>query len=143
MTISIGVLAQRAGAKIQTIRYYEQIGLLPEPPRTYGGQRRYEQDSVKRLSFIRHARALGFSLDQIRALLELSDNPQSDCTGADSIAREHLIAVKAKINALNSLKRELIRMVEHCDGTDAAHCRVIETLANHDLCSSNRHGAIG
>jgi DNA-binding transcriptional MerR regulator len=143
MTIPIGVLAARTGAKVQTIRYYEQLGLMPEPPRTYGGQRRYEQDSVKRLTFIRHARALGFSLDQIRALLELSDNPQSDCTAADSIASEHLIAVKAKISALNSLKRELTRMVEHCDGTDAAHCRVIETLANHDLCSSTRHGAVG
>ncbi len=139
MTLSIGMLARRAGAKVQTIRYYEQIGLMSEPVRTYGGQRRYEEEAVKRLSFIRHARALGFSLDQIRNLLELADDPKRDCTAADSIAREHLAAVKAKIAALNSLKRELIRMVDCCDGTDTAHCRVIETLANHDLCASPNH----
>jgi Cu(I)-responsive transcriptional regulator len=142
MMISIGTLARRAGAKVQTIRYYEQIGLMAEPVRTYGGQRRYEEEAVKRLSFIRHARALGFSLDQIRNLLDLADDPQRDCTAADSIAREHLLAVKAKIAALNSLKRELTRMVDCCDGTDTAHCRVIETLANHDLCASDTHGAV-
>lgn len=142
MDIPIGVLARRTGAKVQTIRYYEQLGLMPEPARTFGGQRRYEAPAIKRLAFIRHARALGFSLDQIRTLLGLADNPASDCTAADSIAREHLLAVKAKIAALNSLKRELARMVDCCDGTDAASCRVIETLANHDLCSCATHEAV-
>ncbi|PHS25967.1 MAG: MerR family transcriptional regulator [Robiginitomaculum sp.] len=142
MDIPIGVLARRTGAKVQTIRYYEQIGLMDEPVRTYGGQRRYDEDAVKRLSFIRHARALGFSLEQISNLLALADNPQSDCSSADSIARAHLQTVKAKIAALNSLKRELARMVDHCDGTKTANCRVIETLANHDLCASQTHGEL-
>ena len=142
MNISIGTLATRTGSKVQTIRYYEQLGLMPEPDRTYGGQRRYEQAAIKRLSFIRHARALGFSLDQIRNLLDLADDPARDCASADSIAREHLAAVKAKIAALNSLKRELTRMVECCDGTVTAHCRVIETLANHNLCASTRHETV-
>ncbi len=142
MNISIGGLAGRTGAKVQTIRYYEQIALMPEPQRTHGGQRRYEAGAVKRLAFIRHARLLGFSLDQIRNLLDLADHPGRDCTSADSIAREHLGAVKAKIAALNSLKKELTRMVKTCSGTDAAHCLVIETLANHDLCSSANHGVV-
>ncbi len=142
MNISIGTLAKRAGAKVQTIRYYEQLGLMPVADRTTGGQRRYDEEAVKRLSFIRHARALGFSLEQIRTLLDLSDHPLADCTAADSIARAHLEAVKTKIAALNSLKRELTRMVECCDGTITAHCRVIETLANHDLCTSSAHGTV-
>ena len=139
MSISIGTLAKRTGAKVQTIRYYEQLGLMPVADRTYGGQRRYGEEAVKRLSFIRHARALGFSLDHIRNLLALADNPQSDCSSADSIARAHLHTVKAKIAALNSLKRELTRMIDHCDGTKTANCRVIETLANHGLCASDNH----
>jgi len=139
MPISIGVLAARTGARVQTIRYYEQIGLMPEPDRTQGGQRRYDAAHVKRLAFIRHARALGFSLQQIRTLLELADDPQRDCTGADSIAREHLRDVKARIKALHSLKKELTRMVETCDGASVSQCRVIETLADHSLCATPRH----
>ncbi len=139
MALSIGELARRTGAKVQTIRYYEQAGLMPEPERTRGGQRRYGDSHARRLAFIRHARALGFSLQQIRALLDLADHPEQDCTGADSIAREHLREVKARIAALQSLKRELTRMVEQCDGTSVSQCRVIETLADHTLCAAPRH----
>ncbi len=137
--LSIGALAARTGAKVQTIRYYEQAGLMPAPDRTNGGQRRYDESHVKRLAFIRHARALGFSLQQIGALLDLADHPDQDCTHADSIAREHLRDVKARISALQSLKKELTRMVDNCDGASVSQCRVIETLANHSLCAAPRH----
>ncbi len=77
--LSIGTLAKCTGTKVQTIRYYEQIGLLPEPGRTEGGQRRYSEGDLDRLAFIRHARLLGFTLDAIRELLDLSDNPARSC----------------------------------------------------------------
>ncbi len=139
MPISIGALAQKTGAKVQTIRYYEELGLIPAPDRTQGGQRRYDAHHISRLSFIRHARALGFSLAQVRDLLALADDPSRDCSAADSIARAHLRAVKAKIAALNSLKKELGRMVDQCTGKSTSECRVIETLANHDLCATDQH----
>ncbi len=77
--LAIGTLAKRTGTKVQTIRYYEQIGLLPEPGRTEGGQRRYGDEDLDRLAFIRHARQLGFTLEAIRELLDLSDNPSRSC----------------------------------------------------------------
>jgi DNA-binding transcriptional MerR regulator len=83
--LTIGSLGKKTGTKVQTVRYYEQIGLMPEPGRTEGGQRRYGDAEVDRLSFIRHARQLGFPLEAIRELLDLSDNPDRSCHEADSI----------------------------------------------------------
>lgn len=83
--LSIGTLAKRTGTKVQTIRYYEQIGLMPEPERTEGGQRRYGTQSHDRLAFIRHARQLGFSLEAIRELLDLSDSPEQSCAQIDAV----------------------------------------------------------
>ena len=88
--ISIGQLASRTGCKVQTIRYYEQIGLMPESLRTEGNQRRYGPDHVARLAFVRHSRELGFSLEAIRELLSLADAPERPCAGADAIARRQL-----------------------------------------------------
>ena len=85
--LTIGTLAKKTGTKVQTIRYYEQIGLLPEPGRSAGGQRRYGDSELDRLSFVRHARQLGFSLDAIRELLDLSDHPDKSCAEADAIAK--------------------------------------------------------
>ena len=129
--LTIGRLAREAGCKVQTIRYYEQVGLMPVPARTEGNQRRYGQRHVQRLAFIRHARELGFPLESVRELLGLSDDADRSCAAADAIAREHLVAVERRIARLTALKTELERMIEQCRGGRIAECRVIEVLADH------------
>ena len=89
--VSIGEAAAASGVKVPTIRYYEQIGLLPAPPRTEGNRRHYSGGDLRRLAFIRHARELGFEIDAIRALLVLADKPEQSCATADQIARAHLL----------------------------------------------------
>ena len=133
---TIGKLAKETGTKVNTIRYYEEIGMMPEPARTEGNQRRYQQQHVNRLAFIRHSRALGFSLDQIRSLLDLQDRPDHSCETADRIARENLAEVESRIARLQSLKSELTRMIDQCSHGTVADCRVVETLANHGLCET-------
>lgn len=131
---AIGEAAKRTGVKVPTIRFYEQEGLLPTPPRTDSGRRLYSDDDVRRLAFIRHARALGFDLDDIRSLLDLSDHPDRSCGDADWIARKHLTEVEARLAQLKALKAELSRIVVSCAGGRAAQCRVIESLAEHAHC---------
>lgn len=137
--ISIGALARKVGCKVQTIRYYEQIGLLPAPPRTSGAQRRYGEGHREKLSFIRHARELGFPLPAVRELLALSDEKDSDCTQADRIARRQLDAVNRRIVMLESLRYELQRMLDHGQGHRIRDCRVLATLANHGMCTQEHH----
>lgn len=132
--LSIGDLSRRTGCNIQTIRYYEQIGLLPAPPRTEGGQRRYGPPAVQRLGFIRHARELGFDIAAIRSLIALTGEPDRPCVDADRIALQQLDAVKSKIAGLTLLQRELERMLTQCAHGKIAECRVVETLADHALC---------
>lgn len=139
MTMTIGQVAQAAGCKVQTIRYYEQIGLLPEPPRSQGNQRLYERNQVDRLQFIRHARELGFPLDAIRALLGLADNPDTPCDAADAIASSQLEAVRQRISRLQALQAELERMLAQCQGGKIADCRVIEVLSDHSRCQTADH----
>ncbi|MCA0920736.1 MerR family transcriptional regulator [Pseudooceanicola nanhaiensis] len=131
---AIGALARRTGTSVQTIRYYEQIGLLPEPERSAGGQRRYDAGTLDRLTFIRHARQLGFGLEAIRDLLDLSDHPEQPCEDADRIAAQQLRAVEQRIARLEKLREELARMVHDCDGGQAGACRVIEVLRDHSEC---------
>lgn len=140
--LTIGGMAKKTGAKVQTIRYYEQIGLMPEPGRTAGGQRRYGDAELDRLSFIRHARQLGFSLDTIRELLDLSDYPNRPCDEADAIARRQLKQVEQRIARLEALRTELERMVHECSGGRMADCRVLEVLRDHSECLTN-HDEIG
>ena len=132
--LSIGTLARRTGTKVQTIRYYEQIGLLPEPARTGGGQRRYGDEDLDRLAFIRHARQLGFTLDTIRELLDLSDNPGWPCEDVDRIALRQLKEVEARIARLEALRKELKRMLRECRGDTVSDCRVLEVLRDHGAC---------
>ena len=135
--ISIGQLAKTAGVKVQTIRYYEEIGLMPEPARTQSNRRIYDSEGAKRLNFIRHARDLGFSIPAIRALIELQSNPEESCDAADEIARDQLASVKSKITRLKALQKELQRMLEHCEGDNIASCRIMEVLSDHTLCASD------
>ncbi|MFN0318556.1 MAG: MerR family transcriptional regulator [Burkholderiales bacterium] len=137
---AIGDLARVAGTKVQTIRYYELQGLLRAPARTHGNQRRYAQSDLDRLKFIRHARELGFALDDVRSLLQLAAHPEKPCAEADAIARAQLLDVERKIARLKSLKTALTRMVVACKHGDVRTCRIIETLADHDLCTGP-HGA--
>ena len=129
--VSIGEAARRSGVKVPTIRYYEQIGLLPVPARTEGNRRQYADADVRRLTFIRHSRELGFEIDAIRTLLALQDDPTQPCGTADQIARARLIEVEHRIRNLNALKAELEVMVEGCRHNRIAECRVIEALADH------------
>tara|TARA_R110002110_G_scaffold179197_1_gene384567 strand:- start:297 stop:731 length:435 start_codon:yes stop_codon:yes gene_type:complete len=136
---TIGHLARSTGCKVQTIRYYEQIGLLPKPPRSEGNRRLYCQADIDRLAFIRHARDLGFPLEAIRDLLALSDDPHQPCEVADATARLQLEEVKRRIARLQALKTELERMVEQCRGGKIADCRVIEVLSDHGHCLAEDH----
>ncbi|WP_417718320.1 MerR family transcriptional regulator [Salipiger sp.] len=140
--LTIGSLAKKTGTKVQTIRYYEQIGLMPEPGRTEGGQRRYGDDELDRLAFIRHARQLGFSLEAIRELLDLSDHPHRPCLEADAIARRQLKQVEQRLARLEALRTELQRMVRECSGGQTADCRVLEVLRDHSECLTD-HDEIG
>jgi Cu(I)-responsive transcriptional regulator len=128
MALTIGDLGKATGTKAETIRYYERIGLLPKPPRTSGNYRDYGQSELGRLSFIRRARDLGFSLDQVRALLKLSDDRNRDCAGIDRIAEAHLQEVDRKLADLAALRRELKAVIDSCDGGTVAECRIIEAL---------------
>lgn len=138
--VSIGTLAERTGVKVETIRYYEQVGLLPEPERSEGNQRRYGRAHVERLAFIKHARDLGFAVESIRTLLRLSDTPGMPCDEAHAIAAGHLAEVREKIARLRSLEAELARIATVCSGgVAAADCAVIEALADHSRCAHHGH----
>jgi Cu(I)-responsive transcriptional regulator len=135
--LSIGEVAKRTGIKVPTIRFYETEGLIGPPRRTESGRRIYDLREVQRLSFIRHARALGFELDDIKSLLDLSDHPDRSCEDADRIARRHLGEVEIRIAQLQALRRELSRVVTSCAGGKTSHCKVIETLADHAHCQAD------
>jgi DNA-binding transcriptional MerR regulator len=139
--LTIGKLGQAAGVKVPTIRYYEQVGLLPEPDRSAGNQRLYDRATLDRLTFVRHARELGFPLEAIRDLLSLSDQPDQSCAAADAIAKAQLAAVQARISRLRALEAELHRMVAQCAHGRIADCRVIEVLGDHALCANDHSGA--
>jgi DNA-binding transcriptional MerR regulator len=138
--VTIGRMAEAAGCKVQTVRYYEEIGLLPPPMRSEGNLRLYGQGDIRRLAFIRHARDLGFPLDAIRDLLSLADDPDQPCEAADAIARAQLAQVEHRLARLQALKTELERMVVQCHGGRIADCRVIEVLGDHDQCLAEDHG---
>jgi Cu(I)-responsive transcriptional regulator len=141
--MKIGELAAGAGSSPETIRYYERIGMLPAPARTQGNYRDYGAGHVARLSFIRHARALGFELAAIRALLDLADQPDQDCAAVDRITLGHLDVVEAKIAQLHALRSELMRMLDQCRGGQVADCRIIESLSDHAGCRAGHAPAIG
>ncbi|WP_119681978.1 MerR family transcriptional regulator [Indioceanicola profundi] len=126
---SIGGLAARSGTKVQTVRWYEQVGMLPEPARTAGNQRMYTRGDLDRLIFIRRGRELGFSLDEVRRLLSLADRVDLSCEEADVIASAHLEEVRQKIGQLRSLEAELERMLGQCRHGTVSDCRVIEALS--------------
>ncbi len=142
---SIGDLAGQTGTKVETIRYYEKAKLMPEASRTAGNHRAYTQAHIDRLAFIRHSRKLGFPLKSVRTLLTVSDDPDRSCSDVDTIARQHLAAVRSRIARLKALEAELSRMVAECGCGRVAECRVIEVLADqsHAHCLSADHHGTG
>ncbi|MEM7500114.1 MAG: helix-turn-helix domain-containing protein [Pseudomonadota bacterium] len=132
---SIGALSKRTDVKLTTIRYYEGRGLLPDPGRTDGGQRRYGDAELDRLSFIAHARQLGFDLDAIAELSALQEAPQLAHGDAHRIATDRLGQVRDRIERLGRLEAELARVVAARDGDpDGRPCRVLNALADHGAC---------
>ncbi len=126
--LSIGGLSRRTGCKVETIRYYERIGLMPSPPRTEGGHRLYGTDAVKRLTFIRRARELGFPLERIRGLLDLVDSRSYSCVEVGEITRMHLEDVRRRIEDLKRLEHVLAETVAKCAGGETPECPVIDAL---------------
>lgn len=133
---SIGELSKQTNVKVPTIRYYEEIGILIPSERTEGNQRRYNAAGLERLSFIKHARELGFSIDAISSLIELQEHPDRACREATEIANAQLFDVREKLRKLRSLEKELVRISKGCNGDRlSADCYVLTALADHRLCT--------
>jgi DNA-binding transcriptional MerR regulator len=138
--IGIGELAERTGVKVPTIRFYEERRLLSMPRRTRGGQRRYDENAVRRLHFIRHARTLGFEFADIKQLLALSENPSLPCVTITRISQHQLERIEAKIAQLRAIRSELKRMITGCEGRAVADCRILDALAGEVRVASNKAG---
>ena len=135
--LTIGELSRTTGVKVTTIRYYESTGLLPKPERSGGNQRRYSKNELERLSFIRHGRELGLTIEAIRDLIVLSLHPDQPCDDADRIAAEQLSSVRLKIDRLKKLEGELERIASGCHSSHVRDCYVIRALASQDSSSGD------
>jgi len=140
--IAIGALSKHTGTNIETVRYYERVGLLPAPARSSGGYRLYGSDHLKRLTFIRRARALGFSLAEVRKLLTLADERRRPCSEVRLVATAHLEDVKGKIADLRRMERVLKDTVARCEAGGGSHCAVIDALYPDDI-KRDRSAAVG
>jgi Cd(II)/Pb(II)-responsive transcriptional regulator len=128
--LGIGELAKETGVKVVTIRYYEQVGILPEPSRTTGNYRTYTVEHVDRLRFVRRCRDLGFSLDQIKDLFRLSSEDLSSCKEVCQLAERHIEEIEEKIADLKRLASELRQISSSCSGKRRmAECRILEALS--------------
>ena len=124
----ISELAQRSGTLPVTIRYYEQVALIPPPPRSPSGYRQYSGEHLKRLQFLRRCRDLGFSIAEIRSLLSLAERRSQSCRTVTRLAADHLKGVRAKMADLKHLERALSALVASCSGGRVAECRILESL---------------
>ncbi|MCA9420051.1 MAG: helix-turn-helix domain-containing protein [Nitrospira sp.] len=125
---TIGGLSRKTGCHIETIRYYERIGLLSKPPRTEGGHRLYNKEQIKRLVFIRRSRELGFSLEEIRTLLKLVDGKRYTCEEVKTVTNRHLEDVRKKISDLRKLQKTLRAISSQCEGGLVPDCPIIDAL---------------
>ena len=126
--LSIGMLSKRCGVNIETIRYYEKIGVMPKPDRSAGGYRIYGSDHLKRLSFVRRGRELGFSLDELRGLLHVVDGHAYTCAEVRTLTLDHLAEVRRKIKDLRRLERVMAEMAAQCTGNRIPQCPIIDAL---------------
>ncbi|WP_420496907.1 MerR family transcriptional regulator [Sphingomonas sediminicola] len=127
--LTIGKLARATATKVETIRYYEQIGLLPAPARSAANYRTYDEGHLRHLSFIRRARDLGFSIEQVRELMSLADRRDQSCMAVDRIANQHRAEIERKIIDLTALAGELDALIDSCSRNIVADCRILEALA--------------
>lgn len=127
--LNIGQIASATSTPAATVRYYEKIGLLPSPARGDGNYRKYVGEDVAKLCFVRRARDLGFSIDQIRSLLALSQQQEQDCRSVDELAATHLAVIEKKIADLSSLELHQSTLLKSCDGGTVAECRIIDALS--------------
>jgi MerR family copper efflux transcriptional regulator len=128
-TFTIGTLAERAGVNVQTVRYYERIGILPKPSRAKGGYRRYSSDAVARLQFIRHATHLGFTLTETKELLTLRARQGAPCRTVRTRAEEKLATIEKKLAELTELRDAVAQLVRTCSGDTAVeHCTILAAL---------------
>ena len=125
---AIGEMSRRTGVNIETIRYYERINLLPKPDRTAGGNRQYNHEQLKRLTFVRRSRELGFSIAEIKALLGMVDGKDFTCGEVHDMTVSHLSNVKNKISDLRRLEKVLKKMAAECSKGDVPDCPIVETL---------------
>lgn len=140
--LKIGALAERTSTNAPTIRYYEDIGLLPKANRMEGGQRRYTDADVSRLTFIRRCREFGFSIEQVRLLVSLQQDPARSCMEARDIAQQHLKAVRAKLSELRALERSIASFVKECDdqcaGGPGPSCVILGDLSRPASCKAGK-----
>ena len=125
---TIGKISASSGVNIETIRYYERIGILPAPPRSEGGHRLYDEEHLKRLSFVRRCRELGFSLDDVRALFRLVDGGDFTCDEVKAMTLDHLGGARRRITDLRTMERTLDDMAARCDGGEVPDCAIIDAL---------------
>jgi len=125
----IGELATRSGTLVETIRYYERVGMMPAPPRSASGYRQYRPEHLQRLLFLRRCRDLGFSIQEISSLLELAEQREEPCTKIARVATHHLDAVQAKLTDLKRLHRALRSLIESCSGGPVSECKILEALS--------------
>jgi MerR family mercuric resistance operon transcriptional regulator len=126
--LPIGELAEMAAVNLETVRYYERIGLMPRPERTPGGHRNYEIEHVRRLRFIRRSRELGFTIDQVRGLLRLVDGHRYTCAEVQAIAFRHIADIRRKIADLRHLEQALADLATQCKGDQLPECPIIDAL---------------
>ena len=126
--LTIGQLAKSAGVNLETVRYYERIGLIVRPARTEGGHRAYDQEAVKQLAFVRRARELGFSISDIRALLTLAAPGRNSCSEVKNVASAHLVSVRTKLADLAKLESILSATVAQCGEHGSPDCPVLDML---------------
>ncbi len=129
--MKISEAAAASGCHLETIRYYERLGLIPEPSRTPSGYRAYGPAEVDRLRFISRGRELGFSLDEIRSLLRLNDEPQMSCGEVDRLARAHLADIRSRISELQRMAKELKHVIAGCAGGKRGTCAILDALKRH------------
>ncbi len=142
MDLKIGGLAKRTGTNAPTIRYYEDIGLLPRPGRRDGGQRTYGDDDVRRLTFIRRCRDFGFHIEQVKTLASIMQDRDRSCMEVRDLARENLVSVRAKLVELKALERSIAAFVDDCDaacaGGPGSDCVILKDISEPSCCRPSK-----
>lgn len=139
--MQIGALSKHSGVNVETIRYYERIGIMPAPTRSASGYRMYSPDHLKRLMFVRRGRELGFGIDELRDLLRLVDGHAYTCAQIHELTLQHVVSVRRKIADLRQLQRVLDDMAAQCGGDQIPECPIIDALFDAHLVLRKRRAA--